>query len=57
MMDVMSICIVLHNLYIITNNIFDTIWIQKTSVKLIKLVENNTVKIIQIYEANKLLLK
>ena len=48
MADVILVCIVLQNLYIITNNKFDAIWIQETNVKLMKLVENDTTKILQI---------
>ena len=44
MADIVSTCIVLHNLCIITNDKFDAIWIEKAAVELHKRVEEGTVK-------------
>jgi hypothetical protein len=42
--DIVSTCIVLHNLCIITKNKFDSIWIEEADVELKKLVDDGTVK-------------
>ena len=44
MADIVSTCIVLHNLCIITMDKFDAIWIEETEVKLHKRVEEGTMK-------------
>jgi NACalpha-BTF3-like transcription factor len=42
--DIVSTCIVLHNLCIITKDKFDSIWIEEVEVELKKLVDDGTVK-------------
>ena len=51
--DIVSTCIVLHNLCIITKDKFDTIWIEEAEVELKKRVEDGTVKGGQVLQGEK----
>jgi hypothetical protein len=51
--DIVSTCIVLHNLCIITKDKFDSIWIEEVEVELMKRVDDGTVKGSQVLQGER----